>query len=238
MRNLITALIMAFGILAAAMPAMAADYPQYPEPQYPVYQVPDLPPVDYGLGGSFYLRGSAAYGFSTALEARYGCNCVADITANGYGYSFGVGAGYETGTGFRADATIDYLSHDGLTDSNGYKLKLRSTLGMANVYYDFGFGDNCCGGGSAAGGFGAYVGAGIGAAYNHSESEGCGCDSGNSVEAAGALMAGVTYDMGSVVADLGYRMIYMNKITNQSASPYYVNNNFIHEVRGTVRYRF
>ena len=43
--------------------------------------------------------------------------------------------------------------------------------------------------------------------------------------------------------DLGYRGIYMPQITNGdaatgSASPYYINNNFIHEVRGTLRYRF
>ena len=46
------------------------------------------------------------------------------------------------------------------------------------------------------------------------------------------------------LADLGYRGLYMNKITNQATvmtgSPgnFFVNNAMAHEVRGTVRYRF
>jgi opacity protein-like surface antigen len=54
-------------------------------------------------------------------------------------------------------------------------------------------------------------------------------------------MAGVSYDMGDVVADLGYRGIYMNKVMSQPDAPnvpYIINDNYIHEVRGTVRYRF
>ncbi|MNT85291.1 hypothetical protein D3C72_2254420 [compost metagenome] len=52
-------------------------------------------------------------------------------------------------------------------------------------------------------------------------------------------MAGVTYDMGAAVADLGYRGLYMPGLTNGSTTqPLYVNDNFIHELRGTVRYRF
>ena len=59
---------------------------------------------------------------------------------------------------------------------------------------------------------------------------------------AAALMTGVTYDMGNIVADLGYRMLYMPQITNGAsallpASPYYVNQNVINEVRATLRYR-
>ena len=52
-------------------------------------------------------------------------------------------------------------------------------------------------------------------------------------------MAGVTYDMGNMVADLGYRGIYMPTISNNSLTdPYYINNAWINEVRGTLRYRF
>ena len=96
------------------------------------------------------------------------------------------------------------------------------------------------------GGFGAYVGAGLGGAYNQTHIDGVpapGPDGANWA-AAGALMAGVTYDMGTMVADLGYRLVYMPQITNGSAamlpvgSPYYINENMIHEVRGTLRYRF
>jgi opacity protein-like surface antigen len=111
---------------------------------------------------------------------------------------------------------------------------------MANAYYDFPLSED------DYGGFGAYVGAGLGAAYNQTHIDGvpaAGPDGAN-WSAAGALMAGVTYDTGSWVADLGYRLIYMPQITNGSAamlpvgSPYYINENMIHEVRGTLRYRF
>ena len=55
----------------------------------------------------------------------------------------------------------------------------------------------------------------------------------------GALMAGVSYDMGNWVADVGYRGMFIPQISNGDASvtPYYVNQNIVSEVRGTVRYR-
>lgn len=210
-------------------PAYAADY--IPPP---TYEIPELPPVDYGLGGSFYLRGSVGGGIWTAVDASY-CGCLTTFDSPGYGYSAGLGFGYETGDGIRADLTIDYLSMDGLTSTTGTTVKLRSGLVLANLYYDFALGGM---GHSAEGGFGLYAGAGIGAAKNYSElSTG---QWGTSVEAAGAVMAGVTYDMGSMVADLGYRGIYMNKVMDQPAggNTYIINHNFIHELRGTVRYRF
>lgn len=233
MRKLIAAAALVIGTLLAA-PAQGADLTYYPE----LIEIPD---VDYGLSGSFYLRGSVAGGLMRARNVEYvNCGCGAgpfDIDEYGYGYSLGAGVGYEFGNGFRTDLTVDYLANSGMTDSNGYSVDMRSGLALANVYYDFGFN----GQGSAAGGFGAYVGAGVGAMYNSVTADGPGpvAPDGGSVEAAAALMAGLTYDMGSVVADLGYRGIYLDKITNQDAvSPYFVNNNFIHELRGTVRYRF
>jgi hypothetical protein len=52
-------------------------------------------------------------------------------------------------------------------------------------------------------------------------------------------MVGVGYDFGAVVADLGYRALYINNIENDAATaPYKIANNWVHEVRGTVRYRF
>ena len=66
--------------------------------------------------------------------------------------------------------------------------------------------------------------------------------SGTNVSAAGAVMAGVGYDMGTWVADLGYRALYIHEINNSPttdpAGYFEINNNWIHEVRGTVRYRF
>ena len=91
----------------------------------------------------------------------------------GYGYSAGLGAGYETGDGLRGDVTVDYLHNDGMSAQHHrrahagreYSLDLRSTIALANVYYDFGLGDL---GLSAAGGAFGYVGAGRGVAFNGS----------------------------------------------------------------------
>lgn len=233
MRKL-TALIFAAIFAFAAAPALAADLPEYP-----VYDIPDLPPVDYGLGGSFYLRGSVAGSAWWATDAIY-CGCITTFDAPGYGFSVGGGFGYETGDGFRADVTYDYLSIDGLSEVGGNSVNLRSSLMLANAYYDFMFSDY----GSAEGGWGAYIGGGVGFAYNYSQvldAGGAELAWGTSVEAAGAIMAGVTYDMGTMVADLGYRGIYMNKVMSTPPAappPYLINNNWIHEVRGTLRYRF
>lgn len=225
MRNLIAAVIIGVGSLLA-VPAFSADLPQYTPP-------PSIPPVDYGLGGSFYLRGSVGGNAYWAHDADWGCGCTTTAKEWGYGYSFGVGAGYETGTGLRFDATLDYLDNSGLSDGT-YSLDLKTTLGLANVYYDFALGDA----GTSA--FGAYVGAGAGLAYNRTHSVGGSLPDGHNTTIAGALMAGVTYDMGNIVTDLGYRMIYMPKVGNGAADPnnYTINKNFIHEVRGTLRYRF
>jgi opacity protein-like surface antigen len=139
------------------------------------------------------------------------------------------------GNGLRVDVTADYLNNSGLTDGTS-TLQLRTGLLLANAYYDFGLsGDH----GSVGGGFGAYVGAGLGGAYNSTVvTSALVTPDGSSYTAAGALMAGVTYDMGSVVADLGYRAIYMPTISNGTSSPFYINQNLVHEVRATMRYRF
>lgn len=233
MRKLKAVVMLAVAALLT-IPAYGADYPEYP----PI-DIPDLPPVDYGLGGSFYLRGSVGANMWVPKDGSY-CGCIATLDTPGYGYSVGVGAGYETGDGFRADVTFDYLSNEDLETSTGHTVNLRSGFALANVYYDFAFGDY---GLSAEGGLGAYVGAGVGAAYNYSEIMNGGNQVawGTSVEAAAAIMAGVTYDMGNMVVDVGYRGIYMDKVMSQPdniASAYIINNNFIHELRGTIRYRF
>jgi hypothetical protein len=232
MRNFIAVVLVTVAALVAG-PVVAADLPQYS----PVAN----PPVSNGMSGSFYLRASVGVNSLFAHNIDYTCGCGGtefDIANAGYGYSFGSGFGYETGTGLRVDATLDYLSNDHMTTGglSNIDLSLRSTILLANAYYDFGFG----GMGSGAGGFGAYVGAGVGGAQNQvADNASSPASPGTSYTAVGAVMAGVTYDMGNMVADLGYRGIYMPTISNNSLTdPYYFNGAFISEVRGTLRYRF
>ena len=242
MRKFIAAMMVASAAVVGGQ-AIAADLPYYP----PIIEIPD---VDYGVSGSFYLRGSAGLNWLWAKEVNHYTG-VPDTTFAidgwGYGYSVGAGAGYETGAGLRFDVTADYLANEGLQTTiagsanlaNGvHKLSLRSTVLLANAYYDFGFGD---GGYGAAGGAFGYVGAGAGVAHNDVISTGPGLadtrDTGLAFAAAG--MVGVGYDFGQVVADVGYRALYHSDITNDTAAfPYTVANAWAHELRGTVRYRF
>src|SRR6187549_1360926 len=115
MRKLIAAIVVA-GAAFMGGQAIAADFPEYP----PVIDIPD---VDYGVQGSFYLRGSAAGNMLWSNEAYSydcspGCGGVQlyefPFNKAGYGYSFGVGAGYETGTGLRVDGTLDFVGNNGL----------------------------------------------------------------------------------------------------------------------------
>ena len=248
MRKLSAAILVAGAALVGG-PVVAADFPEYP----PIIDVPD---VDYGVQGSFYLRGSAALNTMWAKQVHHPTATPTNdfaIDGNGYGYSFGVGAGYETGTGLRVDATIDYLRNEdmqatlpagtafpivGPSPAGVHKLSLRSTVALANVYYDFGFSDN--GYGASGGAFG-YVGAGAGVALNDFITTGPGNPDtrDTNVSFAAAGMVGVGYDFGAVVADIGYRALYINSIATDAApAPYTIANNWVHELRTSVRYRF
>jgi len=242
--RMLKAAILVAGAAAIASPAIAADFPVYP----PVIEIPD---VDYGYAGSFYLRGSvgAGWGWAKDVDHPLAIPNNFEIDGEGFGYSAGIGAGYETGTGLRGDLTVDWLGNEDMqiTAPIGtvgiaegvHKLSLRSTVVLANAYYDFGFGGN--GYGASGGAFG-YVGAGVGAAFNNmitSAESGPADTRDNNVSFAAAGMVGVGYDFGTVVADIGYRGLYINSIENNKATaPYTINHAMIHEVRGTVRYRF
>lgn len=227
MRILLAALLVAMAAFIGA-PARAADMPDYPDIE--------VPEVDYGLSGSFYLRGSAAANLLWARQhiSTAGCVCLPP-TSPGFGYSIGAGFGYETGTGLRVDVTSDYLANSGL--SNGtHTLHLRAGIGLANAYYDFSFG-----GDALSGGWGAYVGAGLGGAVYTTHVTGVGAPAdGGGFSPVVAGMAGVQYDMGNIVADVGYRLMYLPQISNNThgVSSFYLNDNTVHEVRGTLRYRF
>lgn len=240
MRHIIAIAALSVAALVVGQ-AQAADLPQYSPPPMAVPAVP----VNYGLGGSFYLRGSVGLNAMWANHLNYDCTCGLSsfgIDKAGYGYSIGAGFGYEAGNGLRFDATLDYLSNEHLktAGASNIDLSLRSTIAMANAYYDFKFDGHSL----AEGGFGGYVGAGLGGAYNYvSDNASSPAASGHSFSPAAAIMAGVSYDMGSAVADLGYRGIYMPDIHNDALNgtspqgPYYLHGAFINEIRASLRYR-
>lgn len=227
MRKLLAVLMVAGPALMGAQAVKAADMPE----------CCDVPEVDYGLEGSFYLRGSGGINLLWTYEHVDITGTSNSATGAGYGYSIGAGFGYETGTGLRFDATIDYLANDGLTDGTN-TLELRSTIALANVYYDM----PLSGMGGAGGGFGAYVGAGIGGAYyttHVTPVDPVNLPDGAGWTPAAAAMAGVSYDMGDWVGDVGYRFIYMPQISNNAPGipSWYINDNTVHEVQASIRYR-
>ncbi len=240
MRKLLAVALVAVAASAGAQIARAADMPEYPDVE--------VPSVDYGMPGGFYLRASLGANVMHTYQHVDTVGTITNPSGLGYGYSVGAGFGYETGDGLRADLTLDYLQNNGLSDGVEH-LNLRSAVALANVYYDFPLGGPGMGmGGSAEGGLGAYVGAGLGGAYYQAAVRDdvtglpvAGIPDGDGFTPAVAGMAGVTYDAGQWVADVGYRMIYMPTITNgQDAfpfNPYYLNGNTVHELRATVRYR-
>ena len=63
MRNFLASIVAALATIIVA-PALAADIPEYPDIE--------IPEVDYDLGDSFYLRGSAALNLHWAREVRHG----------------------------------------------------------------------------------------------------------------------------------------------------------------------
>ena len=232
--------------------AVAADLPHYPNI--------DVPDVDYDVGGSFYLRGSAALNFHYAPDVTHPFDgTVYPIEEYGYGYSWGAGFGYETGTGLRFDATMDSVETAGLkitktsppanpAEVGDYTLMLRSTVALANVYYDL----------PTIAGFRPYVGAGIGASYLRTsnvqslnppainptgvvDSHG---GAGN-WNFAWALMAGTSYTISDHLAlDIGYRYLNLGDAVSApitaggGTAPIEYNNIDAHEIRAGVRYTF
>ncbi len=242
----------ALGVVAVvSAPVLAADPVSYDYPVYKDYVPPYVPPVDHGLKGSFYLRGSLGGNLGWGWRVNHPSQnpSIFEIDRLGVGYSAGIGAGFETGDGLRFDVTVDHLHNDGMSTVitgagpvalGRHDLHLRSTIALANAYYDFGLGDL---GLSAAGGAFAYVGAGAGLAFNRMGNVEPGATAatnwGGNTSFAAAGMVGVGYDFGALVADLGYRGIYINKLENTTApNPYSIDHALIHELRATLRYRF
>jgi opacity protein-like surface antigen len=140
-------------------------------------------------------------------------------------FTGGVGVGYVWGAHFRTDFTVDVHSimDASFNGSQTYndpvlrtvtvqdKTRFMSTILLMNAYYDFRTGTA----------FSPYVGGGVGFAVNQLTRSSSSTDSGaqpdvsvsdrtTRINFAGAAMAGITYDINSIVSlDVGYRYLYI-----------------------------
>jgi opacity protein-like surface antigen len=135
-------------------------------------------------------------------------------------WGFGGGIGLYFGRGFRGDLTVDVLREsdvsanlaDPLADLPGVRtFGLKSTVALANLYYDFDFGNR----------FTPYVGVGLGFTRNKTTegvvTDPCGCLTGtiegdSNTHVAGAAMAGFQVKLRDRLSfDAGYRFLYLGE---------------------------
>jgi opacity protein-like surface antigen len=182
----------------------------------------------------FYVRGDGAWASYDTPSITEDHQYDLVNTSIGHSWSAGGGVGYYFNKNIRADLTIEARFkadvHGEIADpaaplGGSRNFGLKSTLYLANLYYDF----------DARGRFTPYVGAGLGwvdhKTTTGSVADACGCtgtiDSGSSSSVAAALMAGVAINLtnrgvpagsgeGSggdaarnLYLDLGYRFLYL-----------------------------
>lgn len=222
---------------------------------------------DFSESGRNYGSGGNSANFNAASPFSFAgprFSSVVNNTDNSISGSIGFGA-YFTPR-FRGDMTLEFRGDKATTIDATYsytslapanvngvvreRLQVRSTLAMANGYFDI----------LPRGGFSPYVGAGVGFAYNqfsrsYSDLETTptgasqfagGSVRGNNVTFAAALMGGVTFAFDHRWAiDLSYRALYMQGfntsmsvagLTNIQLSQGRLGDNWEHQVRVGLRF--
>ena len=204
---------------------------------------------------SFYMRLDGGYGsFDTPDITEDRLYDLHDASIDST-WSFGGGAGMYFGRGFRGDITVDrrfetdvygdLAMHPNLSGARHFGLK--STVALANVYYDFDYGNR----------FTPYLGVGLGFTKNETTAgwvETCGCTSstiegGSSTHVAGAAMAGFNVKLRDRLSlDAGYRFLYLGEAATGPVTTTYatvpaivsqdptVENIHAHEFRFGLRY--
>ena len=230
-------LISAALVLGSAQGALAADLGNYGGGS-----IKDAPmAMPYAASGpSWYIRADG--GYSTFDDPTMTEAGIYDLTERSIDstWSAGGGIGRYFGNGFRGDITVDYrfeadaqgnLADHYATLEGVRKFGIKSTVALANLYYDFDAGNR----------FTPYIGVGLGFTRNKT-TEGtidtCGCttatiESGSDTHVAGAAMAGfslrlrggetttagsfkdgpVTVSNGrGLYLDAGYRFLYLGGV--------------------------
>jgi opacity protein-like surface antigen len=213
-------------VLLASGPALADGYRRnVPAP------IPVPAPVPIPEAFTYYLRGDIQWGFSgnpsnSESGAIYG-NAGVPLdsrsidTTNGV-FSGSIGGGAYFSPRFRGDLTLDFRGEQNVDATATYtdvgpvsgsvrdNVRLRGTVGLANIYWDL----------LPRGHFTPYIGGGLGFVYNDISRNYTATQAGltvtgssndNNYGLAGALMAGVTMSWAPGWAlDVGYRALYMS----------------------------
>ena len=149
-------------------------------------------------------------------------------------WGFGGGVGLYFGRGFRGDLTIDRLAESDVTADLADPLAhlpglrsfgLKSTVALANLYYDFDMGHR----------FTPYVGVGLGFTRNKTSdgtvTDPCGCLTGtiegdSDTHVAGAAMAGFQIKLRDRLSfDAGYRFLYLGEAATGPVTATYTADN-------------
>ncbi|MGE0233260.1 MAG: outer membrane protein [Flavobacteriaceae bacterium] len=231
--------------------AKAADLPPIvPPPPPPVETV-----VEYGSG--WYLRGDIGYDIAKADPSLYQSAPVVNLFGESMdsSWSFGIGAGYQFNSWFRADLTAEYRLPENIhawgpcacVGNTSHNVDIESWVFLANGYVDLGTWRSIT----------PYVGAGIGWARHEA---GTFLNDGTVIPPSGvtslsgntdwtfvyALMAGAAVDISpNMKLDFGYRYIDLGSarsgtLTNLgTTAPRIVYDDMAaHELRIGLRYMF
>jgi len=209
--------------------AAAADFRYPPSPVVAVPSAVAIP--DYS---AWYLRGDIGYAFNEDPDmSRSGTA----FTGTGMddNWSIGGGIGYYFRDNIRGDVTIEHRLDADVTGTNPVTAtrsvaELNSTVGLANLYYDFRGRDH----------FSPYVGAGLGFTLNEmNEVNGATLEDDN-IDLAAALMAGFSYRLREGwLFDAGYRLLYLGEAQTESTAAtgaLGVEDIYSHELRIGFRY--
>lgn len=244
--------------LAASGSALADGYGRnVPAP------IPVPAPVPIPETFAYYLRGDIQWGFSgnpsnSESGAIYGVPPGVPLDSrsvdntNGV-FSGSIGGGAYFSPRFRGDLTLDFRGEQSVDATAAYtdagpvsgtvrdSVRLRGTVGLANIYWDL----------LPRGQFTPYVGGGLGFVYNDISRNYSATQAGLTVTGssrddnyglAGALMAGVTMSWAPGWAlDVGYRALYMaggsvtTTLSNGSVSAADIGSQWEHQVRVGIR---
>jgi opacity protein-like surface antigen len=211
-----TLLLGAALVLGSAQGALAADLGSYGGS---MKDGPMMAPME-APRPSVYFRIDGGYGsFDDPTMTESDIYHLSETSIDS-AWSFGGGVGMYFGNGFRGDLTVDRRFEADATGSlldqyadlpGRREFGIKSTVALANMYYDF----------DAGGRFSPYVGVGLGFTRNETSAgtvtDPCGCltgtiDGDSETHVAGAAMAGFTMKLRDRLSlDAGYRFLYLGE---------------------------